>query len=585
MAGRPYFAMEPSPISDAAETPHQKLFAMCSKHVVYALGFSAVVSLLNLVPTLYMLQIYDRVLASKSEMTLLFLSIFTVAALGLLAYIDGVRSKILASLGIKLEQTLWHHITVASLVEGAVRKSKSALTPAEFEVVKNILTGPVALSILDLPWSFLYICIAFVLHWAIGLFALVAFVIFILLAILYEASTSSLMSESLRRGQAQQIFQADVEVQRETIRSLGMVQSVTLQLSERRKASQSPQRASQAIASHYGAVVKFIRLFLQSATLGLAAFLAIKGDITPGAIFASSMLASRALAPMEGLLGQWRNLAQARPMWLKLRHFFALPVRSKPMEFTQPETRLRIERVSLLSVDRNRYLIRDVTLEASPGLLVIAGPSGSGKTLLLKIIANAFLPDAGTVRIGSTDYAQWDSDRLGPLIGYSPQEPSFIPGRIKDNLSRFRAADTSQIVMASKVAGAHEMIMSLPDGYDTFLTGNGAPLSPGQKQRLALARAVYGAPRLYVLDDPIAGLDGEGEIALLALIRSLKASGAIVIVATHRTSLMAMADSLIIMKEGRCVAQGVPADVMSALRAKTSDKQPLSGPLTDVVNV
>jgi len=549
---------------EAVKTPHQILFGMCSRHLQFGFLFSAVVGILNLVPTLYMLQIYDRVLASKSDMTLLFLSLFTVLALLLLAYIDGVKTKILASLGGVLEQRLWREMTKRNLAERSLRSGQTSLTNADFETLKTILTGSVASALLDLPWSLLYIAIAFVLHWAIGLFALISFATFILLAIIYEALTSDLVSAATIQSGRQQAFYAEVYSQRRSLRSLGITEAIVTRLVERRSEMLSPQKASQAIAANYGAVVKFVRLCLQSGALGLAALLAIKGNISPGAIFASSMLASRALAPMDGLLTQWRSLAQIKPIWQKLKTFLSASPKLKPTELPKPEAVLHLDRVSLLSPDRNRYLIRDITLQAGPGVLAIIGPTGSGKSVLLQIIGNALRPDGGTLRLGATDYELWEPERLGKIIGYVSHDYSFLPGTIKDNISRFATTvDDAQVVLAAQIAGVHDMIMRMSNGYDTVLGFEAQPLSSGQAQRIAYARAVFGAPRLYIFDDPTAGLDGEGEASLLALIKRLKASGSLIVLATHRASLISVADHVLAMREGRCVTQGSPAEVLS----------------------
>lgn len=557
------------------ESPIGEALRLCATHLRYAMLFSALVNIAYLAPTLYMLGVYDMVLPSGSELTLSFVTIALVLTLVTLTSLDRIRQRILAAASVRLDHVFSARIFRRALLAGASPQPRVNQTLRDFDMIRAAATGPAALAMFDAPWIPIYIAVCFFLHPAIGSLALGGALVLMALAVWNERATQGLSDRALQANAASFAAQDAAGGSAEVIRSLGMTEAFVARFKDARAAANRPQQQAAQAGGRIGGLIRFLRLFLQSIALGLGAWLAIHKSISAGAIFASSMLAARALSPIDQIVAQWRTVSQAISAYRAVRTQAAAEPERASTLLPAPAPRLQVASASVLSPARDRTLLREVSFAAEGGQVVgVIGPSGAGKSTLLQLLANARSPDQGEVRLDGARFADWDSRRLGRFIGYLPQDSALFPGTVKDNISRFEqatGADPEEVdasaVAAARAAGAHELILALPNGYDTLIGARGRGLSAGQQQRVALARALYGEPVLFVLDEPDAHLDAEGEQALAAAIGRLRARGALVVIAAHRTNLIAGADLLLVLRGGRVDKFGPRQAVLEAMRA------------------
>jgi PrtD family type I secretion system ABC transporter len=556
--------------------PLGEALALCGTHLRFAVLFSAIVNLAYLAPTLYMLQVYDRVVPSGSQPTLVFLTIALGAALFLLTYLDRMRGRILLAASVRLNQAFAGRIfsrALASAARGApIRLNQMT---RDFDTVRMAITGPAILAVFDAPWIPIYVIVCFMVHPLIGAIALGGAIVLCLLAVLNERSTWGLNRRAAAAAAVSSVGQDSITANADIVRSLGMSSAFLGQFETARADVVEPQLQGARTTGGAAALIRFLRLLLQSIALGAGAWLAIDKQISAGAIFASSMLAARALSPIDLIVANWRTLSAAVTSYGSIREHLG-PEDAPPLtELPAPSSRLSIRQATIMSPsDRTRPLVDGVSFEAAAGQVVgVIGPSGAGKTTLLQALANARVCDAGEVRIDGASYTDWDPERLGRFIGYMPQDCALFPGSIKDNISRFdrwAGADAEAIdrgaIEAAQAAGIHELILTLPQGYDTLLAPRGRGLSAGQQQRVALARAVYGSPFLYLLDEPNSNADAEAEAALMRLISRLKAQGAIIVMSVHRASMIGVVDTIVQLRGGRLERFGPRDQVLAALQ-------------------
>jgi len=444
----------------------------------------------------------------------------------------------------------------------------------DFDNVRTAMSTPAIAAIFDLPWTPVFLLVAFMLHFWIGIMAILASVSLVTLAWLNQRATQKKMEIATSAMASAHNSQQAAATHGTTVKGLGMTGAmVERQLGHRRIALANMLNA-QFAGGKLTATSRFFRLFVQSSALGVGALLAIAGEISSGAIIASSVLLSRALQPIESIIAAWSPLAAARASVIRLGRAF--DTLDEPRIYTSlpaPKGELQVEEVGVRGRE-GRPILVGVTFRADPGqTLGIIGPSGSGKTTLGKILVGAIQPTVGTVRIDGARLTDWDQDELGRYLGYMPQEPSLFEGTIKENIARFQKGTTSEeskeideaVVAAAKEAGVHELILQLPQGYDTALGLMGSGLSAGQAQRVALARALYGEPRLLLLDEPNAFLDQNGETALVAAIAKARARGATVIVIAHRKGVLAAVDRLLVLEDGKPRMIGPAAEVVARL--------------------
>ena len=558
------------------ESPLREALRLCGVHFRYAMFFSALVNLAYLAPTFYMLGVYDMVVPSGSELTLTFVTIALCLSLLTLTYLDKIRSRILSAASIRLDNIFSARIfRRAMLSAGNPGQLRVNQIIREFDTIRAAATGGAALAMFDAPWIPIYVIVCFYLHPAIGGLALGGSLLLFVLAIWNERSTRRYSQQALEASMASFSAQEAAGGSADVVRALGMTDSFVNQFEAARTRANLPQMEAVHAQGQIGGVIRFLRLFLQSAALGLGAWLAIHKEISAGAIFAASMLAARALSPIDQIVAQWRSVSQAISAYGVIRTHLAADRVAAPTLLPAPAARLQVLQVSVASPARDRVILRDVSFSASGGQVVaVIGPSGAGKTTLMQVLANARNADQGEVRIDGARYTDWDSQRLARFVGYVPQDCGLFPGTVKENISRFdlaAGASAAQVdeaaIAAARTAGVHEMILNLPKGYDTLLGPRGRGLSAGQQQRIALARALYGDPLLFVFDEPNSNLDVEGEAMLVNVIATLRARGALVIVSAHRFGLIASADLLAVLRGGRLERFGPREEILEAIRA------------------
>jgi ATP-binding cassette subfamily C protein len=561
----------------------------CRPHLMAAAVFSAFINLLLLAPTIYMMQVYDRVVPTEGRLTLLYLTLVVAFALGTQTALESVRSRLLTLAGLRLDRLL---------AGGILQKLMSAMAPGasaqgmrEFDVVRQALSGPVAVAVFDIPWTPIYVLVAFMIHPALGAMTIVGGAVLVVLAVFNERATRTRAREAFMAQAQAYASQEAAAANGEVVRALGMRGALReRQLADRRVGLDLSAKA-QFTGGGYSAATKFTRMFLQSAALGLGAWLAVDKQISAGAIIAASVLMSRALQPIEQLVGSWGVVGQVRGALNNLIKLF--PNRGMEMSGTQlpaPTGALALEQVAVRAPGEGPVLLRGVSFRLTPGeILGVIGPSGAGKTTLARVAAAAIAPDAGTVRLDGANLVDWDGDRLGRYIGYVPQDSGLMAGTIKDNISRFATwvgADAAivdaEVVAAAQAAGVHELILRLPKGYDTLLGAGGRGLSAGQAQRVALARALYGEPPLLILDEPNSALDADGEAALNSALLAAKARHAAILIVAHRTGILNVADRLLVLREGQIEMLGPRVEVVAKMaeaaqaQAKGSGAKPAS---------
>lgn len=558
--------------------PLAEALKACRAHFVWAFVFSALVNLLYLTPTLYMMQVYDRVVPTGGMTTLVLISAVAVFALAALAGLDWLRGRLMLRAGLRLDRMLSGKVLARVVDLQAKAPSTQALR--EFDNVRGAIGGQGMLALFDGPWTPIYLACCFLLHPAIGVLTLVGGIVLFTLAWLNERDTRPRLSRAIQAQNQAYAAQDGISGQAEVVRALGMRQSSIARQIQQRQLATAAQADAQLTGGRYSGAIKFLRLALQSASLGLAAFLAVKSQISPGSIIAASILLSRAVAPIELLVGVWPTLVQAVASWKTLTELFAgtASVERERTTLPDPKGRLQVEGVTVKFPDTEQPQLRGVTFALKPGqTLGIVGSSGSGKTTLARVIAGALKPQAGAVRLDGAEFEAREGDELARWIGYLPQVPSLFAGSIKDNISRFSTAigvdqeiaDRSA-VKAAMAAGAHELILRLPNGYDTVLGPHGQGVSAGQAQRIALARALYNDPVLLVLDEPNSNLDQEGEAALMQAILGAAARGAAVVIIAHRAGVLARVDRLLMMRDGVVQLEGPREEVLEKMRATAS---------------
>ncbi len=532
----------------------------CRRHLVFAGLFSGLVNILYLVPSIFMLQVYDRVVPTRGGTTLLLLTLILVLALVVFAILDAVRMRLLLRASMRLERQAAPGILLRILGTDGATTGQRSQAMRDFDTVRGTLTGPTIIALFDAPWAPIYIGIAFLLHVWIGVLALVSALLLGGIAILSDRVTA----HAARDTQARAVLatrEQDVSIHgSEVARVMGMRNAlITRHLLERAELVRR-QAALAGTSGQFLAITKFLRLLLQSLALALGALLAIRQDISGGAIFAASLLLGRALQPVEQILGAMKPLAAARNAYRDLDAFCRMP--GPAIDATTlpvPTGRIDVRGITVRAEGSDRALLSDISFVVAPGEIVaLVGPSGAGKSTLLRVLSGALSPDAGEVRIDGASLADWNRERLGRHVGYMPQSPSLFPTTVHTNISRFQsvlAGESEQldvaVVEAAQAAGAHEVILGLPNGYGTMLSmADGSGLSAGQNQSVALARALFGAPTILFLDEPNAHLDSDGEARLVTTLSALRARGATVIVSTHRTGLLQAVDKIMVLRNG-----------------------------------
>lgn len=563
---------------DGARDPLSATLWGLRSRFAWVVGFSIAVNLLYLASPLYMLQVYDRALVSGSVATLVFITLILLLALGTLSLLDAVRARILVITAEEVDDRLIGKLLGALVRTSAGSASARSEALREFDFLRRFISGQGLQAFLDVPWTFVFIAACFLLHVWIGVFAMVASAVVFGAAFLNERSLRK-RSEGAHEGAARTYAATDsVLKSSEAVRALGMQAGVIGKwLGERQIFGEQAVTAARQ-GAEFSSLTKFLRLTFQSLALGLGAYLAIQRQITPGAIIASSILVGRALSPLEQISGGWRSATLIAPAYRRLARILSAGAETAGgLRLPRPRGRLSIERALVTAPDDSRIILRQVSLELTPGQVVgVIGRSGAGKSTLARAAVGAWPLRSGTVRLDGADIAQIDPDDLGRLVGYVPQDVALLPGTIRDNISRFARYESGSdsdaideaVLKAAQLAGLDDLIRRLPEQYATELRADGAPLSGGQRQRVALARALYGSPPIMVLDEPNANLDGEGERALAQALNGCKNEGCAILLIGHSNALHGQIDRLLVMDGGAIQDEGPRDEVLARLQAR-----------------
>ena len=539
--------------------------------------FSLVANVLMLAPTLYMLQVFDRVMVSQSELTLLALSLITLFLYCVMGVTDWLRSRVLVRAGVRLDEALSSRVFNASF--DAYLNQSGAGQPRAFGdlmQVRQFLTGNGIFAFFDAPWAPIYVAVLFALHPWLGLFAIFSALVQVGLAVWGHFAGIKPSEAAIKAASDVNAYLQSKLRSSEALAPMGMVGNLQVHWAERHQTSLEVGSYAQGVSHRITAVSKFIRYSQQSFALGLGALLVIRGELTMGAMIASNVLVSRAIAPIDMIVGVWRGFISAKEAFVRLEGLLSKhPERDAALRRVSPRGSVALQNVFATAPSRKAPILKGISLEAAPGTVtVVLGPSGSGKSTLARVIVGIWPDVSGNVLLDDMPINGWDRVELGPHIGYLPQDIELFEGSIAENISRFSELDSDKVIEAATRSGVHDMILRLPKGYDTLVGEAGGLLSGGQRQRVGLARAIYGNPALVVLDEPNANLDDQGEVALMNTVRALKALNKTVVLITHRPGAISAADQLIVLQDGEITSQGPRDEVIAKLRAASQPPPP-----------
>ena len=558
----------------------EALFAF--KKAFYTIGaFTACINLLMLVPAIYMMEVYDRVLASQNENTLFVLTIMVLGLFALMNVLEQIRSMIVIHIGNKMDAFLNQRVYTASFEQNLKKSGINAGQALnDLTTVRQFVTGNGVFAFFDAPWFPIYLIIIFLFNFWLGLFSTISVAILIFLTWLNEIVSKDALSEAnsiaVRSGNVATNTLRNAEV----IEAMGMLENMRTRWYAMHQKFLRLQAVASRRSATVSAVSKFVRISVQSLILGLAALLVIYGQVTAGMMIAASILLGRALGPVEQLIAvskQWRSTLNS---YERLNELLANnPLRTPGMKLPKPLGKLSLESVTAAPPGSTVPVVANVSFILEPGdVLGIIGPSGSGKSTLARLVVGVWASLAGKVRLDNADIYQWNKDELGPYIGYLPQDVELFAGTISENIARFNDVDADKVVEAARLAGVHELILRLPMGYDTQIGDGGAGLSGGQKQRIGLARALYDSPTLIVLDEPNSNLDDAGEAALTQAIVELRKQGKTVILISHRPSIIGVTSKLLVMRDGINQAFGPTQEVLKFLAQKQQEAKAAATP-------
>jgi ATP-binding cassette, subfamily C, bacterial exporter for protease/lipase len=524
--------------------------------------------LMMLVPSLYMLQVYDRVLSSRNETTLLLITIMIVAAFIIMSALEFVRSFVLIRIASQLDMKLNQRVYTASFEQNLKRAGGNAgQALQDLTTVRQFLSGNALFAFFDAPWFPIYLLIIFLIHPYLGVFALCGTFVHMGLAIWNEKATKKPLGEANAMAVNASNLATNNLRNAEVIEAMGMLPNFTKRWFGLHAKFLNLQAEASEKAGIIAAVTKFVRVTLQSLILGFAALLVLDGKITPGMMIVCTILMGRTLNPVEQLIGVWRSWNGTKSAYGRLNELLvANPQRITGMSLPKPIGMLSVESVTAIPPGASKPALNNLTFAISPGdVLGVVGPSGAGKSTLARVIVGIWPSVAGKVRLDGADIFQWNKAELGPSVGYLPQDVELFGGTVSENIARFGEMDSEKVVTAAKRAGVHEMILYFPKGYDTPLGDGGAGLSGGQKQRLGLARAMYDDPSFIVLDEPNSNLDEVGEQALIAAVQDLRQRGKTIVMITHRASTLAVTNKLLVLKDGVSQMFGMTLEVLENL--------------------
>ena len=552
--------------------------------LLWAVGlFSIFVNLLLLTGPLYMLQVYDRVLGSRSEATLVALSLLAAGMFLAMGILDHVRARVMARIGAQIQDRMDSRVFAAAMRRLTLQPNEPTALAAQrdLESIQRLWASPVLIAVFDIPWTPFFVAAIFVFHPMLGWLAVAGGVFLIALTILNQKLTAGPMNRTNNLTMTAERVSDMIKLEAEAVQALGMTGAAFDRWQRARSTALADSIAVGDLGGTFGAVSKTFRMFLQSAMLGLGAWLVLKGQLSGGAMIAGSILMGRALQPIEQAVGQWALVSRAQEANRRLSELLTrVPAEPLRTALPRPKALLEAQNLSVVPPGETQAVLRMVSFTLSPGQAMgVIGPSGAGKSTLARALIGVWKPSGGKVRLDGATLDQYDPDILGSYIGYLPQRVTLFEGTIAENIARLQPnADPALIVQAAQKAAAHDMIVKLPEGYDTRVATLGGRLSGGQIQRIGLARALFGNPVLLVLDEPNSNLDNDGTLALNTAIRSTKEEGGAVLIMAHRPAAIQECDMLLVIEDGMRRAFGPRDQVLREMVKNHTDIVRSSGP-------
>jgi PrtD family type I secretion system ABC transporter len=548
----------------------KSLLDLLRRPLLHVAGLSFFVNLLLLVPALFMLQVYDRVLASQSGETLFVLMLGVGVALTLLLVLDYLRSRLQGVAGNIVAEALSPAVTKLVVAQGARRNGRgSSESLRDIGALRALFSAQGLLALFDAPWVVVYVAVIWLAHPVLGMAAAIAAVAMLALALINDFVTRRQI-EALQKAAAGATRYLESSLHNaEVAQTLGMTDALIAHWRKKNAHVTALQQPTATKTVAMAALTRTVRQSVQVMILALGAWLVISGEATAGVMIATTTLLGRALAPVELVVGSWRILAEGRAAFGRLRDMLdAAAARPDQMPLPAPSGALLAQNLVYRAPQSERMLIAGVSLQLAAGeSLAVIGASGAGKSTLVRLLTGIWQPSVGSVRLDNADVAQWPREDLGPWLGYVPQDVELFPGSVAENIARLGKVDSAKVVEAARRAHVHELILALPEGYDTMIDPQGALISPGQRQRIALARALYGDPKLVILDEPNSNLDGAGEVALAETLKALRGHATVVVV-THRATLIQHVDKMLVLDAGKAQHYGPAAEVMRAMAEK-----------------
>jgi ATP-binding cassette subfamily C exporter for protease/lipase len=541
--------------------------------ILKAIGFSTLISLFALMPTVYMLEVYDRVVNSRSGMTLLMLTVLIVLAYAVMELLENIRGSLMRAAGVKVDEALSKRVYDAMFL-GFLKRQVGGSTQVlnDLKLVREFLADPALMAIFEAPVALVALALIFAISPVLGWASVLGAIALLGVAYMNERATRKPLNEANRSAVgAQQFAEASLR-NAQVMESMGMLDAVHDRWQKRQQEFVAYQATASAGAGLWTAISKAIQQVTSSFLLGLGVWLLLKNMLNGGEsmMIIGSILGGRVLAPLSQLVAQWNSVVNVRAAWSRLDNLLAnVPIKPVAMPLPAPKGMLNVEGLTAGAPGRQVPIVRGVQFALSPGeVLAVVGPSASGKTTLARLLVGLWPAMSGKVRLDGADVYTWEKTELGPYLGYLPQGVELLDGTLAENIARFGEVDMAQVEAAARLVGVHELIMSLPQGYNSPVGRDGTMLSGGQRQRVGLARALYGKPVFVVLDEPNSSLDEAGDAALANAIATLKQLGTTFVVMTHRTSLLGVADKMLIMRDGAQQAFGPRDEVFAALQQK-----------------
>jgi PrtD family type I secretion system ABC transporter len=552
-----------------SQAPVRKILMQCRNAFWYAFGLTFIIDLLSVTPLLYMMSAYDRVLSSRSGVTLVSLTFVVIAFYVFWSALEWIRTRLMVRISLRIDWDLASDVFDASFRRYVGRKNVNVhQLLGDLLALRQFFTGQSALALMDAPFAIVFIGIGALFHPYLAIFAAVSSVLMIAVSYFNIKITTPILKEAQDANTEASRVAANSLRHAESTLALGMLGAVRNRWYAQHRHFLTNQVNASEATGLVGGLSGFLQKTMPSLQIALGVFLAMENLITGGMIMVASMLISKSVAPINKLIAQWKDIVAARQAYERLNELLTEDMqRGNTMKLPAPEGRIEVAHANAVPPGHDKPVLNDINFKLNPGhVLAVVGPSAAGKSTLVKLLLGVWAPQQGSVRLDGVEISEWSHDEVGPLVGYVPQEIEFFDGTVAENIARLGEVDPDKVVQAAQLIGMHDSILTFPKGYDTPLGETGFALSGGQRQRIAIARAVYGMPKYVVMDEPNSNLDEVGESALIATVQALKNNGSTVIITTHRPRLVSIVDMMLVLKQGRQVAFGTAKEMLEAVR-------------------